>query len=247
MDRILTVVGTNYRTYGNGPASLLNRAASLVDEGSLTYNRSDGLVKQASAQLPGAPRTFIHKCHGGPDSVVTSREAYEIAMRFLHGTHRVKLWLDDALVLRGGDLVGRSEYWFGVCIKPRYLDFELFHQSPDAENCYGPFANDRLDDELPVLQEELRRPLAARGDKTTGWAGPDRLVWDGFIDAGAKHHPALRDWCSASICTSGSATPLGSDSRTTSSFASSTTCRPFWSLLCRCSCTRPNSTWESPT
>lgn len=189
LDRILTVVGTNYRTYGNGPASLLNRVSSLMDEGSLTYNRSDGLVKQASAQLPGAPRTLIHKCHGGPDSVVTSREAYEIAMRFLHGTHRVKLWLDDGHVLRGGDLIGRSEYYFGVCIKVRYLDFDLFHQSPEAENCYGPFFSDRLDDELPLLQKELRRPLAAPGDRTTGWAGPDRLIWDGFIDAGAKHHP----------------------------------------------------------
>lgn len=55
IERILTVVGTNYRTYGAAAASLANRLASLFDEGSLQYNRSDGLVKQASAQLPGAP------------------------------------------------------------------------------------------------------------------------------------------------------------------------------------------------
>ena len=35
-------------------------------------------MKQAYAQIPGAPRTFVHKCHGGPDSLVTSREAFEV-------------------------------------------------------------------------------------------------------------------------------------------------------------------------
>jgi hypothetical protein len=53
--RILTVVGTNYRAYGTTAASMMNRLSSLFDEGSLEYNRSDGLVKQAAAQLPGAP------------------------------------------------------------------------------------------------------------------------------------------------------------------------------------------------
>lgn len=161
VDRILTVVGTNYATYGVTAASLLNRMSSLVDEGSLTYNRSDGLVKQASAQLPGAPRTFVHKCHGGQDSLVTSREAYEIAMRFFHGTHRVRLWLDEAEVTRGGDMFGRSEFYFGVSIKPRYLDFDLFHQSPEAENCYGPFSDTRLEQGPPPLAQELSKPLAS--------------------------------------------------------------------------------------
>jgi pimeloyl-ACP methyl ester carboxylesterase len=189
IQRLLTVVGTNYRTYGTSAASLANRLASLLDEGNLQYNRSDGLVKQASAQLPGAPRTFIHKCHGGQDSLVTSREAYEIAMRFFHGTHRVRLWLDRAEVLRGKDWFGRSEFYFGVSIKPRFVDFDLFHQSPEAENCYGPFHKADLSDGPPDLAEELRKPLAAPGDKTTGWAGADRLIWEGWIDAGAKPDP----------------------------------------------------------
>jgi pimeloyl-ACP methyl ester carboxylesterase len=189
IQRILTVVGTNYRTYGTSAASLANRLASLLDEGNLQYNRSDGLVKQASAQLPGAPRTFIHKCHGGQDSLVTSREAYEIAMRFFHGTHRVRLWVDRAEVLRGKDWFGRSEFYFGVSIKPRFVDFDLFHQSPEAENCYGPFHKADLSDGPPDLAEELRKPLAAPGDKTTGWAGADRLIWEGWIDAGAKPDP----------------------------------------------------------
>jgi pimeloyl-ACP methyl ester carboxylesterase len=189
VERILTVVGTNYRTYGTAAASLANRLASLLDEGSLQYNRSDGLVKQASAQLPGAPRTFVHKCHGGQDSLVTSREAYEIAMRFFHGTHRIRLWLDHAKVLRGRDWFGRSEFYLGVSIKPRYVDFELFHQSPEAENCYGPFHEPDLSDGPPALAEELSKPLAASGDRTTGWAGPDRLIWEGWIDAGVKPDP----------------------------------------------------------
>jgi hypothetical protein len=186
IERVLTVVGTNYRTYANNNASRLNRLSSLLDEGSAEYNRSDGLVKQSAAQLPGAPRTFINKCHGGPDSLVTSREAYEIAMRFFHGTHRVRLWLDQAEVSRGKDWFGRSEFYFGTSIKPRYVDFDLFHQSSEAENCYGPFSQADLTGGPPDLAAELALPLAAPGDRTTGWAGPDRMIWEGRIDAGAK-------------------------------------------------------------
>jgi hypothetical protein len=107
--------------------------------------------------LPGAPRTFVHKCHGGADSLVTSREAYEIAMRFFHGSHHVRLWLDQAEVSRGRDAFGRSEFYLGVSVKPRYVDFELVHQSPQANNCYGPFNQAHLDDELPDLEQALTR------------------------------------------------------------------------------------------
>lgn len=182
VERILTVVGTDYRSYAVGAASVLNRLSSLLDEGTLSTNRSDGLVKHSAAQLPGAPRTFVHKSHGGTDSVVNSQETYEIAMRFLHGTHKVSLWLEQARITRGQDWFGASEFYLGVSIKPRYVDFDLFHQSPEAENCYGPFARPDLSDELPELQTELRRPLAERGDRTRGWAGPDRLIWEGWID-----------------------------------------------------------------
>lgn len=184
--RILTVVGTDFRSYNSGVASALNRLATLIDEGNLAYNRSDGLVKQASAQLPGAPRTFVHKCHGGPDSLITSREAYEISMRFFHGTHKVSLSLDDAEITRGGDWFGKSEFYFGVSIKPRHVDFELFHQSPTAQNCYGPFHMQDLSDDLPVLAGELKKALVEFGDGTTGWAGPNRLIWEGWVDAEAK-------------------------------------------------------------
>jgi len=186
LEHILTVVGTNYRSYGATVASWANRLSNLMDDTSLAYNRSDGLVKQSSAQLPGAPRTFVNKCHGGSDSLVTSREAFEIAMRFFHGTHGVRLWLDEAKVLRGKDLFGRSEFYFGVSIKPRFIDFELFRQDRDAENCYGPFHRVDLSDGPPALERELTKKLSDPGDATTGWAGPDRLIWQGWIDARAK-------------------------------------------------------------
>jgi len=168
LDRLLTVVGTNYRTYSVGVASWLNRLFSVAGEGGPTYNRSDGLVKQSYAQIPGAPRTFVHKCHGGQDSLVTSREAYEIATRFFFGNIRARLRLITALVKRGGDWFGRSEFFFGVSIKPRQVDFELFHQSAEAENCYGPFSSYDLSDST------LDFP----------WADPGpRLIWEGYLDS----------------------------------------------------------------
>lgn len=167
LDRMLTVVGTNYRSYSVGPSSWLNRLFSVAGEGGPTYNRSDGLVKQAYAQIPGAVRTFVHKCHGGQDSLVTSREAYEIATRFFFGDVRARLRLIKAFVKRGGDWFGASEFFFGVSIKPRQVDFELFHQSAEAENCYGPFNKDDLSD----------------SDVDIPWADPEsRLVWEGYLD-----------------------------------------------------------------
>jgi pimeloyl-ACP methyl ester carboxylesterase len=168
--RILTVVGTNYRTYGTRTATALNRLFSTPHEHGWNYNRSDGLVKQSSAQLPGAPRTFVHKCHGGYDSLVTSREAFEVATRFFHGDLYAQLHLLTARVKRGLDRFGRSEVFFGVSIKPRRVDFELFHQSAEAENCYGPFHTADLSDDL-------------QRNEGFGWAGPERLVWEGWFDS----------------------------------------------------------------
>ncbi|GLW29139.1 esterase/lipase family protein [Actinoplanes regularis] len=192
--RILTVVGTDHRSYGTRIAVAANRMTSLFGDGSLKSNRSDGLIKHTAAQLPGSPRTFVHKCHGGQDSLVTSREAYEIAMRFFHGTHRVCLWLDDAEVSHGGHHFGRSEFYLGVSIKPLYVDFELFHQSLEAENCYGPFHDPRLNDPLPDRDVALRRPLLESSGQINMWAGPDRLIWEGWLDANlaATRDPVFR-------------------------------------------------------
>ena len=167
LDRLLAVVGTNYQTSSVSASSWMNRAVSLAGEGGPAYNRSDGLVKQTYAQIPGAHRTFVHKCHGGHDSLVTSREAYEIATRFFFGNLRARLRLVSAKIERGGDWFGKSEYFFGVTIKPRQVDFELFHQSSEAENCYGPFSREDLTD---------------RG-VDFDWADPEtRLIWEGCLD-----------------------------------------------------------------
>jgi hypothetical protein len=180
--RLLTVVGTNYRTYGSGTAVLLNRLASVPGEFGPTYNRSDGLVKQAYAQVPGSPRTFVHKCHGGSDSLVTSREAFEIATRFFYGNVYARLRLIEADVLRGRDMFGRSEFFIGVSIKPRGVDFDLFQQSAEAENCYGPFHDTDLSDDL--------------SREGFNWVDAgERLIWEGWLDTRARSQTpdAMRD------------------------------------------------------
>ena len=166
LERLLTVVGTNYRSYGVRASTWANRLFAVGGEYGPNYNRSDGLVKQAYAQIDGAPRTFVHKCHGGFDSLITSRETYEIATRFLNGNIQARLRLIDGKIKRGFDWIGRSEFFFGVSIKPRRVDFELFHQSKEAENCYGPFHTEDLSDGGPVF----------------GWAGERRLIWEGYLD-----------------------------------------------------------------
>jgi hypothetical protein len=155
-------------------SSWANRLFSLADEYGPNYNRSDGLVKQQFAQIPGAPRTFVHKCHGGVDSLVTSREAFEIASRFFFGDLRVRLRLINGKVTRGKDFFGKSEFFFGVSIKPRRVDFDLFHQSVEAENCYGPFS--ATDENGDVNFSEPLDKLAF------GWADDRGLIWEGYLD-----------------------------------------------------------------
>ena len=177
VERLLTVVGTNYRTYNIQPSSWANRLFSWSGEFGLNYNRSDGLVKQAAAQIDGAARTFVHKCHGGNDSLVTSREAFEVATRFFFGNVRARLRLLSAKITRGQDLFGKSEFFFGVSIKPRRVDFELFHQSAEAEDCYGPFHNADLSDgnvAFPWLQESPQQTAEERDAR--------RAIWCGYLD-----------------------------------------------------------------
>lgn len=172
LGRLLCVVGTDFRSYSINVSSLANRLFSVPGEDVLlTYNRSDGLVQQAYAVVDGAPRTYVNKCHGGGDSLMTARESFEIATRFFFGDVRIRLSLVRAKVKRRFDLIGRNEFFFGMSIKPRRLDFELFHQSKHAENCYGPFRKNDLSDEK----------------LTFGWAGENRLIWEGFLDKGQRH------------------------------------------------------------
>jgi hypothetical protein len=158
-------VGTNYNI---APSSWAQRLLSVLGEYGLNYNRSDGLVQQTYAQIPGAPRTFVHKYHGGFDSLVTTRESFEIATRFFFGNMKARLRLQSAKVTRGKDLFGKSEFYLGVSIKPRKVDFELFHQSAEAEDCYGPFLEDDLTDD----------PLFPWADGYNG----KRVIWEGYLN-----------------------------------------------------------------
>ena len=45
LDRLLCVVGTNYRAFSVAPATILNKLFSIDGEFGMNYNRSDGLVK----------------------------------------------------------------------------------------------------------------------------------------------------------------------------------------------------------
>ncbi|MER2508677.1 MAG: hypothetical protein ABTQ27_07945 [Amaricoccus sp.] len=172
LERLLCVVGTDFRGYSIKISTLANRIFSVPGEDALlTYNRSDGLVQQTYAVIDGSPRTYVNKCHGGGDSLMTARESFEIATRFFFGDVRVRLYLVNAKVNRRFDRIGRNEFFFGVSIKPRRLDFELFHQSKQAENCYGPFRKDDLSDAKPTFD----------------WAGPNRMIWEGCLDKGQRH------------------------------------------------------------
>ena len=80
----------------------------------------------------------------------------------------------DGRITRGKDFFGKSEFFFGVSIKPRRVDFDLFHQSVEAENCYGPFSATDADGAV-----DFSEPL----DKLAfGWADAKRLIWEGYLD-----------------------------------------------------------------
>jgi hypothetical protein len=115
--------------------------------------------------------------------VVTARESFEVATRFFHGDVHARINLMRASVKRGFDRFGRSEIFFGMSVKPRRVDFELFHQSAEAENCYGPFRTPDLSD-----------PFDDKGG--FGWAGPDRLLYEGWFDT-SRIAPAGSDRGSA--------------------------------------------------
>ena len=219
LTRLLTIVGTNYRTFEVTASRWANRLFSVAEEFGPAYNRSDGLVKQAYAQIPGAPRTFVNKCHGGRDSLVTSREAFEIATRFLVGNLRVRLRMIRGTVTRGKDFFGKSEFFLGVSIKPRRVDFDLFHQSVEAENCYGPFRLTDANSAIDFSDDDSKLPF--------GCAGKDRLIWEGYLDTSqvivdpsVGEEISCFDWTSALA----NATCSDSDFRTMSCLANSTTC-----------------------
>ncbi len=199
LKRTLCIIGTNYHTYDNAIARLLNRLFSVDGDGGLLYNKSDGLVKQKYAVLDGAYCTYVHKCHGGRDSLITSREAYEIATRFFFGDRLVRLFFLGGEIRKRTELFSRfnrPEYYFGVSLKPRGLDYDLFYQSKEAENCYGPYSDAHLNGlkGKPLLEAFLdtKQSLTERGEvvfRLTFYLGERDLSIGGFSDDVIVHRP----------------------------------------------------------
>ena len=95
----------------------------------MNYNRSDGLVKSRQRADPGAPRAFVHKCHGGDGLADHLARGIRDRDPLLPRRHPRRLRLMDAQISKGGDFFGKSEFFIGVSLKPRGVDFDLFHQS----------------------------------------------------------------------------------------------------------------------
>lgn len=174
-DRLLCVVGTNHRTYNVGIATALNQLASWLQ--GQDQNHSDGLVKQDSATLRGAHVAHVFKCHGGKDSLVTSREAFELATRFFFGDVHATLRVREAEIRRRYDgfhpvaafFDGKPEFYVGLSVKPRNLDFFLHQQDEKSENCFGP------------IHEYKLGPHHFRWDKED--RSRDGILFEGFFNS----------------------------------------------------------------
>lgn len=173
-DRLLCVVGTNHRTYNVGVATGLNQLASWLQ--GQDQNHSDGLVKQESATLTGAHQAHVFKCHGGKDSLVTSREAFELATRFFGDVHAA-VRVREAEIRRRYDgfkpvaafFDGKPEFYLGFSVKPRNLDFFLHQQDEASENCFG------------AIHEYELRPEHFRWDKQD--RSRDGIIFEGFFNS----------------------------------------------------------------
>ena len=139
---MLCVVGTDHWSYEMWVSKVL------------AGKKSDGLVKQANASVEGAYKAYVHKCHGGNDSLVTSREAYELATRFFFGDKRVTITQNRARVVGKYERwwQGRPEYFVGFSLKPRGCDFFLNRQSKEAENCFGAFRSNKIGESLTAYR-----------------------------------------------------------------------------------------------
>ena len=95
----------------------------------------DGLVQTENAYFRNSPHTFIHKCHGGYDSLISSRASYEAATRFLFGTHRIRLRLlsDGSRVTPFNE---HCQYFLSVGVKVRGLDYFLYQRHRDGMNTF---------------------------------------------------------------------------------------------------------------
>jgi pimeloyl-ACP methyl ester carboxylesterase len=179
-ERILCVVGTNHRAYNVAIATKLNQFVSWLQ--GQDQNHSDGLVKQLSATLSGAHRADVFKSHGGKDSLVTSREAFELATRFFFGDFRASIYVEEAEIRKnygsrnlltavGNFLDGKPEFYIGFSVKPRKMDFTLHLQDEASENCFGPIRTYKM------TAKDFRWDTEDKSNSRNG------LVFQGFFNS----------------------------------------------------------------
>lgn len=140
-----------------------NRWSYVPPSKFLTGKKSDGLVQQANAKVKDAYTAHVHKCHSGHDSLVTSREAYELATRFFFGDRLITITRTKGRIIGRHELLGQPEYYVGHSLKPRGVDFFLNRQSKEGENCEGAFTKNKLPDNQVVYRGFLdsRRIVSA--------------------------------------------------------------------------------------
>ena len=129
----LCVVGTRYKDFKArlGTVSIGKQSDGLVRQENAVIKYPDDPSGQPSTRIP--PRAYINKIHCGYDSLITSRESFEIATRFLFGTHWVKLILEAGSKIT--QFNSNSEYYLGASVKPRGVDFFLSQVDRISENC----------------------------------------------------------------------------------------------------------------
>ena len=115
----------------------------------------------------------MHKCHGGVDSLVTSREAFEIATRFFFGNIRARLRLSTAKVTRGQ----------GPLRQERVL---LRRLDQAAAGRLRPLPSERRGRELlrAVQRTDENGDVIQRAPEKLafGWADDSQLIWEGYLD-----------------------------------------------------------------
>jgi len=163
----LCIGGTDHRDY----AFSGGRAGSLLRGG----GANDGLVQLKNAYFQDSPRAFFHKPHGGVDSLITCRESFEAATRFLFAGHRVRI------SIRPGSKVlnfnPECNYYLGCTVKVRDLDFVLNERSYRAGNTFVLFK----------AREDRKRWLTyTKHSKSAKFAVSDQndnlAVFEGFLD-----------------------------------------------------------------
>ncbi|MCC7477453.1 alpha/beta hydrolase [bacterium] len=159
--RWLCVVGTDPESYS---AALGRLGSALRGHG----GRTDGLVAQDNAWLEGSPRSYLHKPHGGPDGLQTSRESYEVATRFFFGTHDISVRLKAGGVIANFDR--NSQYYLGASIKVRGVDFFLHQMDRESKNCIVLFEPGRESDWLGLEAGQRAR------------LKQEILLWEGSLD-----------------------------------------------------------------